>query len=74
MGMLWPTLEFILGLSLAITLLVGGHEVLSGRITVGQFVAFNTYMMMLTWPVIALGVGGEPGAARHGFGDPHSMS
>jgi ATP-binding cassette subfamily B protein len=55
MGMLWPTLEFILGLSLAITLLVGGHEVLTNRITVGQFVAFNTYMMMLTWPVIALG-------------------
>jgi ATP-binding cassette subfamily B protein len=55
MGMLWPTLEFILGLSLAITLLVGGHEVLSGRISVGEFVAFNTYMMMLTWPVIALG-------------------
>jgi ATP-binding cassette subfamily B protein len=55
MGMLWPTLEFILGLSLAITLLVGGHEVLSHRISVGQFVAFNTYMMMLTWPVIALG-------------------
>jgi ATP-binding cassette subfamily B protein len=55
MGMLWPTLEFILGLSLAITLLVGGHEVLSNRISVGQFVAFNTYMMMLTWPVIALG-------------------
>jgi ATP-binding cassette, subfamily B, multidrug efflux pump len=55
MGMLWPTLEFILGMSLAITLLVGGHEVLSNRITVGQFVAFNTYMMMLTWPIIALG-------------------
>src|SRR3984893_11347909 len=55
MGMLWPTLEFILGLSLAITLLVGGHEVLSHKITVGEFVAFNTYMMMLTWPIIALG-------------------
>jgi ATP-binding cassette subfamily B protein len=55
MGMLWPTLEFILGLSLAITLLVGGHEVLTSRITVGEFVAFNTYMMMLTWPIIALG-------------------
>src|SRR6201995_5275474 len=55
MGMLWPTLEFILGLSLAITLLVGGHEVLTSRISVGQFVAFNTYMMMLAWPVIALG-------------------
>src|SRR5579885_2646223 len=55
MGMLWPTLEFILGLALAITLLVGGHEVLSHRISVGDFVAFNTYMLMLTWPVIALG-------------------
>ncbi len=55
MGMLWPTLEFILGLALAITLLVGGHEVLSHRISVGDFVAFNTYMLMLTWPIIALG-------------------
>ena len=55
MGMLWPTLEFVLGLALAITLLVGGHEVLSHRISIGDFVAFNTYMVMLTWPVIALG-------------------
>ena len=55
MGMLWPTLEFILGMALAITLLVGGHEVLTHRITVGNFVAFNTYMMMLTWPIIAVG-------------------
>jgi ATP-binding cassette subfamily B protein len=55
MGMLWPTLEFVLGLAMAISLLVGGHEVLSHRISVGDFVAFNTYMMMLTWPVIALG-------------------
>ena len=55
MGMLWPTLEFLLGLSLVVVLWVGGHEVLSGRISVGAFVAFNTYMLMLTWPVIALG-------------------
>jgi len=34
---------------------VGGHEVLSHRISIGDFVAFNTYMVMLTWPVIALG-------------------
>src|SRR5450631_4488893 len=32
MAMLWPTLEFVLGLSLMITLLVGGHEVVSHRI------------------------------------------
>ena len=55
MGMLWPTLEFILGLAMVVSLLVGGHEVLSGRISVGNFVAFNTYMIMLTWPIIALG-------------------
>src|ERR1700735_3069812 len=55
MGMLWRTLAFVLGLALAITLLVGGHAVLSHRISIGDFVAFNTYMVMLTWPVIALG-------------------
>ena len=55
MGMLWPTLEFILGVSMIITLLAGGHLVLSGRINVGQFVAFNTYMIMLIWPIIAVG-------------------
>jgi ATP-binding cassette subfamily B protein len=55
MGMLWPTLEFMLGLAMMIVLLVGGHEVLTHRITVGNFTAFLTYTMMLTWPVIALG-------------------
>jgi len=55
MGMLWPTLEFILGVSMIITLLAGGHLVVAHRITVGQFVAFNTYMVMLIWPIIAVG-------------------
>jgi ATP-binding cassette subfamily B protein len=55
MGMLWPTLEFILGISMIITLLAGGHLVIAHRITVGQFVAFNTYMVMLIWPIIAVG-------------------
>jgi ATP-binding cassette, subfamily B, multidrug efflux pump len=55
MAMLWPTLEFVLGLSLMITLLVGGHEVVAHRITVGQFTAFNVYMVQLTWPMIAIG-------------------
>ena len=55
MGMLWPTLEFTLGLAMMIVILVGGHEVLSHRITVGNFTAFATYTMMLTWPIIALG-------------------
>jgi len=55
MGMLWPTLETMLGLAIVLVLWLGGREVISGRITVGEFVAFNTYMVQLTWPIIALG-------------------
>src|SRR5579863_413714 len=55
MGMLWPTLETMLGLAIVLVLWLGGKEVLQGRINVGDFVAFNTYMVQLTWPIIALG-------------------
>ena len=55
MGMLWPTLEFILGVSMVITLLAGGHLVIEHRISVGDFVEFNTFMILLIWPIIALG-------------------
>ncbi len=55
MGMLWPTLELMLGVAVVIVLWLGGRQVLQGKISVGDFVAFNTYMMQLTWPVIALG-------------------
>lgn len=55
MGMLWPTLETMLGFAVVLVLWLGGREVLQHRITVGGFVAFNTYMVQLTWPIIALG-------------------
>ena len=55
MGMLWPTLTTLLGVAIVIVLWVGGLEVIQHRINVGSFVAFNTYMVQLTWPVIALG-------------------
>ena len=55
MGMLWPTLELMLGIAAVIVLWLGGRQVIQGRMNVGDFVAFNTYMMQLTWPVIALG-------------------
>ncbi len=55
MGMLWPTLEFTLGCAVVLVLWLGGREVLAGRMTVGQFVSFNAYMLQLTWPIIALG-------------------
>jgi ATP-binding cassette subfamily B protein len=38
-----------------IVLWLGGRQVLVGKMNVGDFVAFNTYMVQLTWPVIALG-------------------
>jgi ATP-binding cassette subfamily B protein len=40
---------------MVITLLAGGHLVLAHRISVGQFVGFSTYMIMLIWPIIAVG-------------------
>src|SRR3984957_13747161 len=55
MGVLWPTLETMLGLAIVLVLWLGGREVISHRISVGEFVAFNTYMVQLTWPIIALG-------------------
>jgi ATP-binding cassette subfamily B multidrug efflux pump len=54
-GMLWPTLELLLGFAVVMVLWLGGREVLLGRMSLGQFVAFNTYIVMLTWPIIALG-------------------
>ena len=55
MGMLWPTLELILGFAAALVLWLGGREVLAHHLTTGGFAAFITYMMLLTWPIIALG-------------------
>ena len=55
MGMLWPSLRFFLGLAVVLVLWLGGREVILGHIDLGQFVAFTTYMVMLTFPVIALG-------------------
>jgi ATP-binding cassette subfamily B protein len=54
-GMLWPTLEVLLGFALVLVLWLGGREVLMHRMTLGNFVAFNTYIVMLTFPIIALG-------------------
>ena len=51
----WPLLETLIGLSSVITLLFGGYLVSEGSITPGQFVAFNQYIGILVWPMIAVG-------------------
>ncbi|WP_312102531.1 ABC transporter ATP-binding protein [Lachnoclostridium sp.] len=50
-----PLLDFLIGISSIITLLYGGKLVLDGVITPGKFVAFNSYIGMLVWPMIAAG-------------------
>ncbi|HLY99588.1 MAG TPA: ABC transporter ATP-binding protein [Candidatus Angelobacter sp.] len=55
MGMLWPCLELLLGLAIALVLWLGPREVLLRRMTLGEFIGFMTYIVMLTWPVIAVG-------------------
>ena len=50
-----PLLDIIIGLSMLITLIYGGYLTINRSITVGQFVAFNSYIGMLVWPMIAVG-------------------
>ena len=54
-GALWPAMTFILGSASALVLWQGGLAVMSGRMTLGQLVQFFGYLMMLSWPMIALG-------------------
>ncbi|MFC1562213.1 ABC transporter ATP-binding protein [candidate division KSB1 bacterium] len=51
----FPLIQMISGIGFALILLYGGRSVISGSISIGDFVAFNTYLMMLLWPVIATG-------------------
>ena len=44
-----------LGLGAVIVLWLGGRMVVAGTISLGQFVAFGAYLVMLNWPMIALG-------------------
>ena len=54
-GAFYPMLGTLLGMGGVFVLWFGGREVMAGRITLGDFVAFNAYLGMLSWPMIALG-------------------
>ncbi len=54
-GAFHPTLGLIAGAAMVLVLWLGGQEVIAGRITVGDFVAFGFYLMLLIWPMIAVG-------------------
>ena len=54
-GTFFPSMSLLLGLGALLILWLGSREVIAGRLTLGEFVAFNTYLMMLSWPMIAFG-------------------
>lgn len=55
MATFMPLLDFIIGVSYGITIIYGGYLAITAQITLGRFIAFNQYLGMLVWPMIALG-------------------
>ncbi len=54
-ALVFPLLQLVIGISVLLTLIYGGYLAILGEITLGQFVAFNSYITMLVWPMIAVG-------------------
>ena len=54
-GMFYPSMTLFLGFGSLLVLWLGSREVIRGRISLGDFVAFNAYLVMLSWPMIAFG-------------------
>jgi ATP-binding cassette subfamily B multidrug efflux pump len=54
-GMFMPLLQLLIGVTFLLVLWVGGRQLMQGRLSLGSFVMFNTYMGMLIWPMIAVG-------------------
>jgi ATP-binding cassette subfamily B protein len=53
--MFFPSMTFFLGVGSLLVLWLGGQAVIRQRITLGEFFAFNSYLAMLSWPMIAFG-------------------
>src|SRR3954454_5660411 len=54
-GAFYPSMTLFLGFGSMLVLWLGSREVIRGSITLGEFVAFNGYLVMLAWPMIAFG-------------------
>ena len=54
-GALFPLVTLVGGLGSAVTLWIGGQAVIGGAITLGDYVAFATYLVLMIWPMIGLG-------------------
>jgi ATP-binding cassette subfamily B protein len=47
----WPSSDLLVELQVAISIFAGGYFALSGVISVGEYIAFYSYAMMVTWPM-----------------------
>jgi ATP-binding cassette subfamily B protein len=54
-GVFFPSMTLFLGFGALLVLWLGGQAVIRQRITLGEFFAFNSYLTMLAWPMIAFG-------------------
>ena len=54
-GAFFPIMGLLMGVGSLLILWLGARDVINGRMTVGELVAFNSYLMMLAWPMIAFG-------------------
>jgi ATP-binding cassette subfamily B multidrug efflux pump len=54
-GAFYPSMSVFMGLGALLVLWLGSRAVVAGRMTVGELVALNSYLMMLSWPMIAFG-------------------
>jgi ATP-binding cassette subfamily B multidrug efflux pump len=54
-SLLWPVLAVLLGISFLLVFWLGGRAVVHGRIDIGSFYAFSHFLVMLIWPMIAIG-------------------
>jgi ATP-binding cassette, subfamily B, multidrug efflux pump len=54
-GVFTPTMVFVIGVAAMLSLWMGGKSVIAGSMTLGSFVAFNGYLMLLSWPMMGIG-------------------
>ncbi|MGD0727176.1 MAG: ABC transporter ATP-binding protein [Spirochaetia bacterium] len=52
---LWPTFIFVFSLTQLVIIFVGGRQVISGAMSLGQLLQFNVMITALTFPVLSLG-------------------
>ncbi len=50
-----PMLQFLVGITYVIAIVIGGYFTMIGDMTLGKFVMFNAYIGSLVWPMLALG-------------------